>query len=90
MADDAKKGVAFERVLDYFKLQNLKDSQQEALQNLVKGLVNVFIIQTAGSGSLRHRQGQLLTRPAVCSGRITDSEIVQRRHLDIKGEKKQI
>ena len=26
----------FERVLDSFKLQNLKDSQQEALQNLIK------------------------------------------------------
>ena len=38
MADDVDKmNVAFERVLECFKLQNLKDSQREALQNLVKG-----------------------------------------------------
>ena len=50
MADDVHKiYLAFERVLESFKLQNLKDSQREALQNLVKGQ-DVFIIQPMGSG----------------------------------------
>ena len=50
MADDVDKmNLAFERVLEYFKLQNLKDSQREALQNLVKGQ-DVFVIQPTGSG----------------------------------------
>ena len=52
MADDVDKiYLAFERVLESFKLQNLKDSQREALQNLVKGQ-DVFIIQPMGSGKL--------------------------------------
>ena len=57
MADDVEKmDLAFERVLDSFKLQNL---------NLVKGQ-DVFIIKPTGSGkSLRHRHA--LTCPAVCS-----------------------
>ena len=50
MADDVDKmNLAFERVLECFKLQNLKDSQREALQNLVKGQ-DVFVIQPTGSG----------------------------------------
>ena len=50
MADDVDKiYLAFERVLESFKLQNLKDSQREALQNLVKGQ-DVFVIQPTGSG----------------------------------------
>ena len=49
MADDVDKiYLAFERVLESFKLQNLKDSQREALQNLVKGQ-DVLIIQPMGS-----------------------------------------
>ena len=40
--------LAFERVLESFKLQNLKDSQREALQYLVKGQ-DVFAIQPTGS-----------------------------------------
>ena len=71
MADDVEK-MDFERLLVSFKLHNLKDSHQEALQNLVKGQ-NVFISQPKGSGkSLRHKQGHRLTRPAVYSGRIKD------------------
>ena len=50
MADDVDKmNLAFERVLECFKLQNLKDSQREALQNVVKGQ-DVFVIQPTGSG----------------------------------------
>ena len=50
MADDVDKmNLAFERVLECFKLQNLKDSQREALQNLIKGQ-DVFVIQPTGSG----------------------------------------
>ena len=50
MADDVDKmNLAFERVLEYFKLQNLKDSQREVLQNLVKGQ-DVIVIQPTGSG----------------------------------------
>ena len=50
MADNVDKmNLAFERVLECFKLQNLKDSQREALQNLVKGQ-DVFVIQPTGSG----------------------------------------
>ena len=49
MADDVDKmNLAFERVLESFKLQNLKDSQREALQNQVKGK-DVFVIQPTGS-----------------------------------------
>ena len=49
MADDVDKiYLAFERVLESFKLQNLKDSQREALQYLVKGQ-DVFVIQPTGS-----------------------------------------
>ena len=44
-----KMNLAFERVLECFKLQNLKDSQREALQNVVKGQ-DVFVIQPTGSG----------------------------------------
>lgn len=40
--------LAFERVLESFKLQNLKDSQRETLQNQVKGQ-DVFVIQPTGS-----------------------------------------
>ena len=37
MVDDVEiMDLVFEEVLNSFKLQNLKDSQQEALQNLVK------------------------------------------------------
>lgn len=44
MADDVDKmNLAFERVLESFKLQNLKDSQRETLQNQVKGQ-DVFVI----------------------------------------------
>ena len=50
MADDVDKmNLAFERVFEYFNLQNLKDSQREALQNLVKGQ-DVIVIQPTGSG----------------------------------------
>ena len=50
MADDVDKmNLAFERVLECFKLQNLKDSQREELQNIVKGQ-DVFVIQPTGSG----------------------------------------
>ena len=50
MADNVDKmNLAFERVLECFKLQNLKDSQREALQNIVKGQ-DVFVIQPTGSG----------------------------------------
>ena len=50
MADDGNKiYLAFERVLESFKLQNVKDSQQEALQHTVKGQ-DVFIIRPTGSG----------------------------------------
>ena len=50
MADNADKmNLAFERVLECFKLQKLKDSQREALQNIVKGQ-DVFVIQPTGSG----------------------------------------
>ena len=50
MADDVNKmNLAFERVLESFKLQNLEDSQQEALRHIVKGQ-DVFIIQPTGSG----------------------------------------
>ena len=64
--------MAFERVLDFFKLQNVKDSHQEALQNLFKGQ-DMFLIQPTGSGkTLPLGQGRRLTRPAVYSGRIDD------------------
>ena len=50
MADDiTKMNLAFERVLESFKLQNLKDSQREALQHIVKGQ-DVFVIQPTGYG----------------------------------------
>ena len=50
MADDVDKmNLAFERVFEYFNLQNLKDSQREALKNLVKGQ-DVIVIQPMGSG----------------------------------------
>ena len=66
MTDDVEKtNLVFEQALGSFKLQNLKDSQQEALQNLVKGQ-DVFIIQPTGSGkSLRHRQGQRFRRSLI-------------------------
>ena len=71
MADDVEKmDLTFGRVLDSFKLQNLKDSQQEALQYVFKGQ-DVFIIQPLGS----NRHGQRLKRPTVCSGRIKASRI---------------
>ena len=40
---------AFQRVLDTFKIESLRDLQQEALEKLVNGQ-DVFIIQPTGSG----------------------------------------
>ena len=41
--------AAFERVLETFQIENLKDLRREALEKLVSGL-DVFIIQPTGSG----------------------------------------
>ena len=41
--------AAFERVLETFQIENLKDLQREALEKLVSGL-DVFVIQPTGSG----------------------------------------
>ena len=50
MADDVDKmNLAFDRVLESFKLKNLKDSQRDALEKLVGGQ-DVFVIQPTGSG----------------------------------------
>ena len=49
MADDVDKmNLAFDRVLEFFKLKNLKDSQRDALEKLVGGQ-DVFAIQPTGS-----------------------------------------
>ena len=42
--------MACDRVLEHFKLENLKDLQRKALEKLVKGK-DVFVIQPTGSGS---------------------------------------
>ena len=44
-----KMNAAFERVLETFQIENLKDLQREALEKLVSGL-DVFVIQPTGSG----------------------------------------
>ena len=44
-----KMNAAFERVLETFQIENLKDLRREALEKLVSGL-DVFIIQPTGSG----------------------------------------
>ena len=44
-----KINTAFERVLETFQIENLKDLQREALEKLVSGL-DVFVIQPTGSG----------------------------------------
>ena len=50
IADDVDKmNLAFDRVLESFKLKNLKDSQRDALEKLVGGQ-DVFVIQPTGSG----------------------------------------
>ena len=50
MADDVEQmNAAFERVLETFQIDNLKDSQREVLEKLVSGL-DVFVIQPTGSG----------------------------------------
>ena len=50
MADDVDKmNLAFDRVLESFKLKNLKDSQRDALEKLVGGQ-DVFVIQPTASG----------------------------------------
>ena len=41
--------AGFERVLETFQIENLKDLRREALEKLVSGL-DVFIIQPTGSG----------------------------------------
>ena len=41
--------AAFERVLETFQIENLKDLRREALEKLVSGL-DVFVIQPTGSG----------------------------------------
>ena len=41
--------AAFERVLEMFQIENLKDLRREALEKLVSGL-DVFVIQPTGSG----------------------------------------
>ena len=41
--------AAFERVLETFQIENLKDLQREALEKLVSGL-DVFVIQPTGWG----------------------------------------
>ena len=41
--------MAFERVLETFQIENLKDLQKEALEKLVSAL-DVFVIQPTGSG----------------------------------------
>lgn len=65
MAKDVDKmSLFFKQVLESFKLQNLKDSQQEALQNLVKGQ-DVFIIQPTGSGKSLIFQSALIVFDTV-------------------------
>ena len=65
MAEDVDKmNLAFERVLEYFKLQNLKDSQREALQNLSKGQ-DVIVIQPTGSGKSLIFQSALIVFDTV-------------------------
>ena len=65
MADDVDKmNLAFERVLEYFKLQNFKDSQREVLQNLVKGQ-DVIVIQPTGSGKSFILQSALIVFDTV-------------------------
>ena len=50
MADDVEQmNAAFERVLETFQIDNLKDSQREVLEKLVSGL-DVFVVQPTGSG----------------------------------------
>ena len=44
-----KMNAAFERVLETFQIENLKDLQQEALEKLVSGS-DVCVIQPTGSG----------------------------------------
>ena len=53
MAED----VEFERVLETFQIENLKDSQREALEKLVSEL-DVFVIQPTGSGKSLTFQSQ--------------------------------
>ena len=58
MADDVDKmNLAFERVLECFKLQNLKDSQREALQNLSSGRIK--------TGPGRRRKSSLQQRRSL-------------------------
>ena len=59
MADDVDQvNLAFEPVLESFKLQNLKDSQREAVQQLVTGQ-DVFVIQPTGSLFGEHQRPDL-------------------------------
>ena len=42
--DESRKAAAYKRVLETFKIQNMRDSQVEALEKLLRGQ-GVFVIQ---------------------------------------------
>ena len=47
--NDEKRASAFKRVLETFRIEPMKESQKEALENLLMGQ-DVFVIQPTGSG----------------------------------------
>lgn len=47
--DEQRRATAYKKVLETFKIEYMRESQVQALENLLKGQ-DVFVIQRTGSG----------------------------------------